>query len=114
MLFCSLFMVACSSQSTAVSAPVSANEKTLMAVGGGWQGQGRVMGEYLITLEAGAPPDLIHSLYGRYGIKSLRKLDNNVYQLNLEQDPGPEMIDSVSKNVKAIKATQPNFTYSIK
>ena len=52
--------------------------------------QTRVAGEYLVTLAARAEVKAIADLYGRFGIKDIKDLRNNVFLVTLTEDPGPE------------------------
>lgn len=71
----------------------------------------RLPGEYLVTLAAGAGTNAIADLYGRFAIKSVKPLGNNVYLVQLSEDPGPATIEALGKNNAHIKAVQPNYAY---
>lgn len=57
--------------------------------------QTRVPGEYLLTLAARAEVRAIADLYGRFGIKGIKDLGNNVFLVTLSEDPGPEMMEKL-------------------
>lgn len=78
-----------------------------------WSGQTRVPGEYLVTLVAGTDVNVIAEAYGSLGIKSLKKLGNDLFQINLSNDPGPEKMEALRSQDKRIKAVQPNLIYRI-
>ena len=73
--------------------------------------QTRVPGEYLVTLAAGAEVRAIADLYGRFGIKSIKDLGNNVFLVNLTEDPGPATMEKLRGENTHIKAVEPNFVY---
>lgn len=73
--------------------------------------QTRVIGEYLVTLIAGADIKVITNSYGIFGIKSIKALGESTFQLTLREDPGPEKMKSIGKQSTQIKAVQPNFMY---
>lgn len=78
-----------------------------------WSGQTRVPGEYLVTLVAGTDVNVIAEAYGSLGIKSLKKLGNDLFQINLSNDPGLEKMEALRSQDKRIKAVQPNLIYRI-
>ena len=73
--------------------------------------QTRVIGEYLVTLVAGADVKIISETYGRFGIKSIKELGSGLFQVNLGEDPGPEKMEALRGQNSGIKAIQPNFIY---
>ena len=73
--------------------------------------QTRVPGEYLVTLAARAEVKAIADLYGRFGIKNLKDLGNNVFLVTLTDDPGPEEMEKLRGGNALIKAIEPNFVY---
>ncbi|MGK5087084.1 hypothetical protein WDW86_05960 [Bdellovibrionota bacterium FG-2] len=75
--------------------------------------QTRVPGEYLITLTPGANVKIISELYGLLGIKKIKDLGHNLFQVTLTEDPGPEKIEELRGKNAQIKATQPNAIYRI-
>jgi hypothetical protein len=108
----SFLLAACSVKGHSLSDRSEKSVNTpIVASTSGWSDQSRVTGEYLITVNEGVNPEVISDLYAQFGVKEIRKLGENFYQINIERDPGPEYIDKVSKKSKAIKATQPNFIY---
>ena len=76
-----------------------------------WSRQTRVQGEYLVTVAAGADVKAIADLYGRFGIKGIKDLGNNVFLVTLTEDPGPEAMEKLRGGNAHIKAVQPNYVY---
>jgi hypothetical protein len=108
----SVLMAACSVREHSLSAQPEQTVNPLIVVStSGWSDQSRVTGEYLITVNEGVGPEIISDLYTQFGVKVIQKLGENLYQINIDQDPGPQLINDVSKKSKSIKATQPNFIY---
>jgi hypothetical protein len=53
----------------------------------------------------------IADLYGRFGIKGIKDLGNNVFLVTLTEDPGPEMMEKLRGGNTHIKSVQPNYIY---
>ena len=105
---------ACGHQPSEPYKPVPAPPPSNFAVAGpisSWSGQTRVPGEYLVTLDAGTDVNVISQAYGSLGIKSIKKLGNDVFQINFGDDPGPEKMEALRNQDSRIKAVQPNFIY---
>jgi hypothetical protein len=83
----------------------------LAAAPASWGEQTRVPGEYLLTLDAGTNVKVISQAYGSLGIQSIKKLGNDLFQINLGEDPGPEKMEELRHQDSRIKAVQPNFIY---
>jgi hypothetical protein len=81
------------------------------APAGAWSQQTRVPGEYLVTLAARAEIKAIANLYGRFGIKGIKDLGNNVFLVTLTEDPGPATMEKLHGGNAHIKAVEPNFVY---
>ena len=73
--------------------------------------QARVPGEYLVTLVPGADVKVIAGLYGRFSIKSIKDLGNNLFLVTLTEDPGPARMEELRGQSAHVKAIQPNYTY---
>ena len=73
--------------------------------------QTRAAGEYLVTLAGRAEVKAIADLYGRFGIKNIKDLGNNVFLVILTEDPGPEEMEKLRGGNALIKAIEPNFVY---
>lgn len=73
--------------------------------------QTRVPGEYLVTLAARAEVKAITDLYGRFGIKNIKALGNNVFLVSLTEDPGPETMEKLRGGNVHIQAVEPNYLY---
>jgi hypothetical protein len=71
----------------------------------------RVPGEYLVTLVPGADSKAIAGLYGRFGIKGIKDLGNNLFLVTLTEDPGPAKMEELRGQNALVKAVQPNFVY---
>jgi hypothetical protein len=71
----------------------------------------RVPGEYIVTLTPQARAAAIADLYGRFAIQSVKPLGNDVYLMQLSEDPGPVVIESLGRSNAHIKAVQPNYGY---
>ncbi|MGV8935097.1 MAG: hypothetical protein ACOH1I_10760 [Gallionellaceae bacterium] len=76
-----------------------------------WSEQTRVPGAYLLTLDAGTDIKVITNVYGSLDIKSIKKLGNEIFQVDLGADPGPEKMEELRNQDSRIKAVQPNFIY---
>ena len=81
------------------------------AAAGAWSQQSRVTGEYIVTLAASGDVKAVSDLYGRFGIKEVRKLGANVFLLILSEDPGPATMESLRANDARIQAIEPNYVY---
>jgi hypothetical protein len=114
-IFLGVILAACSmdvdSLNRQQTKPISA---TLVSAAPGWTAQDSVAGEYLVTVNEGVQPELISGLYAHFGVKAIRKLGDNLYQINIENDPGQEKMNEVTSQSKAIKSVQPNYIYRIK
>jgi hypothetical protein len=73
--------------------------------------QNTVSGEYLVTLAPTAEASAITDVYGRFGIKSMKGLGNNVFLVTFIQDPGQAAMDKLRAGNVQIKAVQPNYRY---
>lgn len=73
--------------------------------------QERVAGEYLITLSPGTDTRVIADVYGRFGVRSIKAVGADIFQLNLADDPGPEKMEDLGRQEARIRAVQPNFIY---
>ena len=73
--------------------------------------QTRVPGEYIVTLAEPADVKAISDLYGRFGIKEIRKLGANTFLLKLTEDPGPATMESLRAGGAGIMAVEPNYLY---
>lgn len=73
----------------------------------------RVPGEYLVTLAARADVKAIADVYGRYGIKGIKKLAGNVFLVTLTEDPGPAAMEKLREGNASIRTVEPNFVYRI-
>lgn len=71
----------------------------------------RVPGEYIVTLAPHAGTAAISHLYGRFAIRSIQALGNNVYLVELSQDPGPAVMERLGREKADIEAVQPNYGY---
>jgi hypothetical protein len=76
-----------------------------------WSQQTRVPGEYLVTLAAPAEVQAITDVYGRFGIRRIERLGNNVFLLTLTEDPGPATVQRLRAESARIRAVEPNFLY---
>lgn len=76
--------------------------------------QTRAPGEYLVTLVPGADSKVIAGLYGRFGIKGMKDLGNNLFLVTLTEDPGPAKMEELRGQNAQVKAVQPNFVYRTK
>ena len=81
------------------------------AAGCAWSQQARAPGEYLVTLASPAEVKAIADVYGRFGIKGIERLGNNVFLVTLTEDPGPATMEKLRAADARIKAVEPNFPY---
>jgi hypothetical protein len=70
-----------------------------------------VPGEYIVTLVVPAEAKSIADLYGRFGIKGIKALGDNVFLVVLTEDPGPAAMEQLRRESTHIKTVEPNFTY---
>jgi hypothetical protein len=78
------------------------------------ESEGRVPGEYLVTLEADVNPDeVIQSALKKWNPRILARVSAGVYHILIKGDPGPEVITDAAKKEPRIKAIQPNYIYTI-
>jgi len=73
--------------------------------------QTRVPGEYIVTLAEPADLKAISNLYGRFGIKEIRKFGANTFLLMLTEVPGPASMESLRADNARVKAVEPNYVY---
>ena len=64
-----------------------------------------------MTLAATAEVKAIVDVYGRFGIRSIQRLGNNVFLVTLTEDPGPATMEKLRAADARIKAVEPNFLY---
>jgi hypothetical protein len=76
--------------------------------------QSRVPGQYLVTLGPGADVKVIAAVFGRFGIRDIRDLGQDVYLMILTEDPGPAVLEELRGRDAHLKAIQPNFIYQTK
>ena len=63
--------------------------------------------EYVVTLAPGANEKTLREVYGRFGIKALKPLANNVYIVTLLDDPGLVAMDKArNADVTAVQRNQ--------
>lgn len=79
--------------------------------GAAWSQQARAPGEYLVTLAAPAEVNAIADVYGRFGIRRITRLGNNVFLVTLTEDPGPTTMEKLRAQNLQIKAVEPNSLY---
>jgi len=82
-----------------------------LAAGCAWSQQMRVPGEYLVTLSAPAEVNAIADVYGRFGIRSIKRLGDNVFLVTLTEDPGPATMEKLRAENAQIRAVEPNLLY---
>jgi hypothetical protein len=73
--------------------------------------QARVPGEYIVTLVEPGDAKAISEVYGRFGIKDIKKLGANVFLVILGDDPGPAAMESIQAGSARIRAIEPNYVY---
>ena len=76
-----------------------------------WSQHSRAPGEYLVTLAEPAEENAIADVYGRFGIRSIKRLANNVFLVTLTEDPGPVVMEKLRAGSARIKAVEPNLLY---
>jgi hypothetical protein len=77
----------------------------------GYAQQTRAPGEYLVTLAAPAEVKAIADVYGRFGIKGIERLGDNVFLVTLTEDPGPATMEKLRAEDARIRAVEPNLLY---
>jgi hypothetical protein len=77
----------------------------------GYAQQTRAPGEYLVTLAAPAEVKAIADVYGRFGIKGIERLGDNVFLVTLTEDPGPATMERLRAEDARIRAVEPNLLY---
>ena len=73
--------------------------------------QVRVPGEYLVTLSAGGEAEVITNLYGRFGIKEMKNIGNNIFLVTLSEDPSLARMEELRAQEPRIEAVQSNLVY---
>ncbi len=73
--------------------------------------QARVPYEYLVKLASGEDEGVISERYGRFGIKDVNALGDEIFLLILSNDPGPQEMEALSRGDARIVAVQPNLIY---
>ena len=81
------------------------------AAGYAWSQQARAPGEYLVTLAAPADVKAIADVYGRFGIRGIERLGDNVFLVTLTEDPGPATMEELRAENAHIRSVEPNFLY---
>ena len=89
----------------------SAIAVTALAAGYAWSQQARAPGEYVVTLAAPAEAKTIADAYGRFGIRRIERLGNNVFMVTLTEDPGPATMERLRAGNAQIQAVEPSFQY---
>ena len=79
--------------------------------GSAWSQQARAPGEYLVTLAAPAEENAIADVYGRFGIRTIKRLANNVFLVTLTEDPGPAAMEKLRAGNARIRSVEPNVLY---
>jgi hypothetical protein len=82
-----------------------------LAAGCAWSQQTRAPGEYLVTLAAPGEVRAIAEVYGRFGIRAIQPLGNDVFLVTLTEDPGPATMEKLRAENAPIKAVEPNLLY---
>ena len=77
----------------------------------GYAQQTRAPGEYLVTLAAPAEVKAIADVYGRFGIRGIERLADNVFLVTLTEDPGPATMERLRAENPRIQAVEPNLLY---
>ena len=67
--------------------------------------------EYLVTLAPGADEKTLCEVYGRFGIKSVKPLPNNVFVVTMRDDPGLAAMEKARQGNELVKAVQRNQRY---
>jgi hypothetical protein len=83
----------------------------LASAAAGYAQQTRAPGEYLVTLAAPGGVEAIADVYGRFGIKGIKRLGDNVFLVTLTEDPGPAAMEQLRAENAHIKTVEPNFLY---
>ena len=74
--------------------------------------ENRVPGEYLIQLrDVSAGGDVIRQAFRDFGIVQMASLGKGLWQVRLERDPGPEVLERLAAGNAAIVHIQPNYRY---
>jgi hypothetical protein len=68
-----------------------------------------VPGEYIVTLAEPADVKAISDLYGRFGIKEIRKPWSQCVSVDAHRRPGPATMESLRAGGAGIKAVEPNY-----
>lgn len=73
--------------------------------------QNRMQGEYLVQTKSGKK-DVIYDFLKQYKVLNIKKSSEaGFFIVNIEQDPGPQVLETASKKFLDIKSVQPNFLY---
>lgn len=73
--------------------------------------ENRVPAQYIVSLKEGGNTKILTEVFQQYGIKSIKDLSRGRYVITLEQDPGPEEINTQAVTSTEIISVQPNYIY---
>ena len=73
--------------------------------------QAAELAEYLVTLAPGADEKTVREVYGRFGIKAIKALADNVYLVTMAHDPGLAAMDKAREGHELVRAVQRNQRY---
>jgi len=73
--------------------------------------EGRIPGEYLVTVKEGVREKYINTLFASNKVVAVKKIHDNLYLVKIEDDPGPSKIYEDYLKDENIEKIQPNYKY---
>jgi len=66
---------------------------------------------YLVTLSKQLAEQAIETLFAQYGVRELKRVDTQLYQVTLTNDPGLQRLQELAAESDLIRHIQPNNIY---
>ncbi|MHA2092209.1 MAG: hypothetical protein ACW98K_15255 [Candidatus Kariarchaeaceae archaeon] len=73
--------------------------------------EGRIPGEYLVTVKEGIGEEYIDTVFAASKVVAVDKITTNLYLIKIEDDPGPSKIYEDYLKDENIDKIQPNYKY---
>ncbi len=73
----------------------------------------RVIGEYIVTVKEGIDEEFLYKLFSANAVLKVKKIHQNIFLVELENDPGPTEVYKLYLEDEDIENIQPNYKYHI-
>lgn len=73
--------------------------------------ENRIPFVYLVTVAGQPSMQELETLFARYGVSNVKRIDSQLYQVTLIQDPGLQPLQALVKESSMIKHIQPVYIY---